>query len=359
MIRRFGFTVLSMLLSSILVGCAMMGGNNNQLKQAQKNRPSEVTVKQDWGKTVYWVEPGSRRLSEEVFGTPQNPKFTVKEQINNARQGTAEFPEGAPGPVIQLIKDLPILVAAPMKHRQTNDRGTRFTVFTHPTPFSDKATPLGFSKDQGGYFNATLTDNVRSDLPGGPMNTHDKVDFETVFHDPDGNRYRVEIAHVVQPPLPGYETGNGVVMDTILHGNTGTGTPLMPREYTHAAFWAMGKIYVNGKMRGKRLTHLMTTQVVRDKDYKLALDEELPLGSDQRHIGDQPHHTHLMIPPVKPYHPMPVVGTMLGMGPVAPKYAPVPTAYELPNGKTQPFIHVMFEQDRITESRGVDLEYTQ
>jgi len=26
----------------------------------------------------------------------------------------------------------------------------------------------------------------------------------------------------------------------------------------------------------------------------------------------------------------------------------VPTAFELPNGKKQPFVHVMFEQDQLT-----------
>lgn len=349
--KFFVFVVLTIFVS----GCGMMGGDSGS-NVSKYESPRKVSVQQDWGKTVYWVKPGPRELSEDVFGTPGNPKFTVRQKIREAKKGTAEFPDGAPQPVIKLIKELPILVAAPRKFRQA--KGNNYTKFTHPTPFSNRAQPLGFSKSQNGYFKATLIDNVRTDRPGGPMNTNDKVEFETVFHDPSGNKYRVEIAHLVQPPMPGYETGNGVVLDTYLHGKTGTGTPLMPRQYTHAAFWSMGKIYVNGEFRGKRLTHLMTTQVVRDKDYELALDEELPLGPENRHIEDQPHHTHLMIAPVKPYHPMPVAGTWFGMGPAAPKFAPVPTEYSLGNGKKQPFIHIMFEQDEITQTRGVDLNFT-
>jgi len=30
-------------------------------------------------------------------------------------------------------------------------------------------------------------------------------------------------------------------------------------------------------------------------------------------------------------------------------FDPAPTAYKLPNGKTQPFIHAMFEQDTIVK----------
>ncbi len=200
-----------------------------------------------------------------------------------------------------------------------------------------------------------MIDKVKTDLPGGPFNTHDQVTFETTFHDPDGNKYRVEIDRLVQPPLPRYKTGNGVVLDRYLHGKTGTGTPLMPREYTLGAFWSMGKLYVNGEYRGTRLTHLMTTQVVRDRDYNLVLDKELPLGENRRHIPDRKHHTHLMIAPVKPYKPMPVVGSLLGLGPTAPKFAPVPTEHTLESGKKQPVIHVMFEQDEIVDTKNVSL----
>lgn len=354
MSRRWSLLTVVVAVAVFVTGSAATGQQN--VEEARRDQPAELVVKQDWEKTVYWVKPGKRELSRQVFGTPDNPQFTVKQALAEAKKGTAEFPDGAPGPVLQLIKDLPILVAAPVKHRRTNESGTRYTVFTHPTPFSDEAEPLPFSRDKNGYFKARLVDRVKTDLSGGPMNTHDEVEFETVFHDPDGNKYRVELAHLVQPPLPRYETGNGVILDRTIHGNTGTGTPLMPEEYTHAAFWAMGKLYVNGEYRGKRLTHLMTTQVVRNRDYELAIDEQMPLGPETRHIPDQPHHTHLMIPPVKPYHPMPVLGWWFGLGPTAPKFAPVPTAYELENGKKQPFIHVMFEQDEITHAEGVQLD---
>lgn len=351
---RFLKISVSFIVIALLVGCGTKG-KKKALKQSKMDEPAKLKVEQDWGKTVYWVETGERELSEEVFGTPENPEFTTDQMVKEAKSGVAEFPEGAPGPVIQLIKDLPILVAAPTEHRETNDDGTKFTQYNHPVPFTDGGVPLGFSKKKNGYFEATLIDRVKSDLPGGPGNTHDKVNFETVFHDPEGNKYRVEIDHLVQPPLPRYETGNGVILDRYIHGKTGTGTPLMPRQYSHGAFWSMGKIYVNGEYRGKRLTHLMTTQVVRNRDYDLAADEELPLGEDKRHIGNQAHHTHLMIAPVEPYKPLPVLGSWFGLGPTAPRKSAVPTEHKLDNGKKQPVIHVMFEQDEITKSQNVDL----
>jgi len=38
-----------------------------------------------------------------------------------------------------------------------------------------------------------------------------------------------------------------------------------------------------------------------------------------------------------------------GRGPV---FKPLKTAFELPNGKPQPFIHVMYEQDTVVEGGG-------
>jgi len=337
-------------LATVALSALVIGGCASQTGlQGERREPQTVTVKQDPGKLVYWVKPGPRvNLSKEVFGTPDNPRrHNVQKYIQQTELG----------PVKQLLRDIPMLVAAPEKARKVNDSGTQYTAFAMPGPFSNNAEPLPMEEGRNGHFEARMVNKVEVDQPGSPFTTTDKLDFETEFHDPDGNRYRIEMKKLVQPPIPGYDTGGGVVMDTQLHGTTGTGTPLMPREYTHGAFWGFGTLYVNGEKRGTWMTHLMTTQTVRKSDYSLAIDEELPLGEDARPVPSQPHHTHLIMMPVEPYKPMPMLGPLLGLGPTAPRHAPVETAYELPNGKKQPFIHVMFEQDTITEADNVSLEF--
>lgn len=270
--------------------------------------------------------PGPRELSEEVFGTPDNPKRTLKQALADIDKP----------PIRKLLKELPILVSAPMKFRKTNEAGTQFTVFAHPTPFSDKGRPLPVSPDKNGYFKATYLDRVSEDQPGKPGNTSDEVELEAWFHDPAGNKYRLEFDHIVQPPFPGYNTQGGVFIDGWLHGTTGTGSPLMPKEYTRAAWWGIVDIYINGEKVDTKVAHMMTTEVVRNRDYELALDEEMALEPSERFIPNQPHHTHLIVMPIKPT-------------PNGPVFEPVKTAFELPNGQKQPFIHMMFEEDTIVE----------
>jgi len=290
---------------------------------ADKSGPvlNQATVEQEPGKTVYWVLPGPRKLSEKVFGTPDGPKRTLGPILEKV---------DAP-PIRQLLKDLPILVAAPKKARQTNEAGTRYTAFAMPTPFSNDGRVVS------GSFETTVYDRVTRDQTGPPGATPDEVELSARFQDPAGNDYRLEFDHVVQPPFPGYETQGGVLVDGWLHGTTGTGSPLMPKEYTRVAWWGVAHLHINGEKVATRVTHLMTTEPVRKSDYSLALDEEMPLAEEDRFIPSQDHHTHLIVLPIEP---------VPGEG---PRFAPVPSAFELPNGKKQPFIHMMFEEDNITE----------
>ncbi len=284
-----------------------------------------VEVSQDEGNVVYWVLPGPRELEAETFGTPDNPKMLFQPKLEAAKQT-----KGPPATPDTLEKN-PFLVGVPEKARSVTEDG-RY-MLNKPNPFSNKARIIS------GEFESSMRDVVRADQKGKPGQTPDQADFEAEFTDPQGNEYRVVLDHVVQPPFPGYETQGGVFTEGFLHGDTGTGTPLMPKQYTFAAWWGLGELYINGEQVDKgRVMHLMTTEVVRDKDYNLAFSDDLPLGPDQRHISDQEHHTHLMMPPVR---------GVPGKGPV---FDPVPTQFELPNGKNQPFMHIMFEQDQLTSN---------
>lgn len=277
----------------------------------------DVVVKQEPGKVFYWVLPGERRLSKQVFGTPANPLRTGETQIKRAK-----------GPMKDLLSKFPFLVGAPLEMRATNMEGTRFTKLKVPTLFSDQA------RITSGQFSVTYRDRQPYDTPGKPIDTLDDADFSASFTDPAGNRYQIKLKRVFMPPIPGYETGGGVITNAWHHGITGTGSPLMPRVYTFGAFWGFGDVVINGEVSDtNKVIHLMTTQIVRDKNYHLAIDQELPLAKENT-IAGQTHHTHLVVLPIK-------------ITPEGPIFEPVNTAYVLPNGKKQPFIHAMWEQDTI------------
>jgi len=278
------------------------------------------------GKVVYWVLPGPRELDPALFGTPDHPKMLFKDKFQAAERAVAAHK--MPPSVPQLLKNLPFLVGVPLKARVLDANGHWW--LKHPTLFSNKARIIS------GNFKATYWDVVKIDPPGPPGKTPDKAEMVAHFTDPSGNNYRVVLNHVIKPPFPGYETAGGVMIDGYHHGNTGTGSPLMPKVKTYGALWGVGDIYINGKLtEPHRVMHMMTTEIVRDRDYHLALDSEMPLPADRWHIKGQPHHTHLVVLPITP---------VKGHGPV---FKPLKTAFILPNGKPQPFIHVMYEQDEI------------
>lgn len=296
------------------------------LAKAHSDSPPDVTVKQEAGKTVYWVTPGPVALDPRVFGTPDNPKRPFSEIMAEAKQMVADGK--APPTLPQLVMDAPILFGAPDKGRKVTADG-RY-MFAAPTPFGNDGRIVQ------GSFEAEYWDNVAEDPPGPPGKTDDKAKMEATFSDPAGNEYRVVLDHVVKPPFPGYETGGGVVTDRYLHGATGDGTPLMPQMWTVGAFWGIADLYMNGELiDDSRVIHMMTTEVVRDKNYNLVQEQDLPVQPDDRLVAGQPHHTHLILPPVSP------------RGGKGPQFSPTPNGFELPNGKKQPFIHIMYEEDTI------------
>jgi len=314
------FTMLpfvAMTASALLAGCAHSGDTTEKSSQPL----GQKRVMQEEGKVTYWVLPGPRKLDQETFGTPDNPKMLLEPKLKAARENKG------PATVPELLQKVPVMVAAPEKGRRVTSDGDY--VLAQPTPFSNKARVIQ------GSFEATFTDMVKTDPPGKPGETPDTAEFTAEFSDPKGNAYRVVLDHVVKPPFPGYETEGGVMLDSVHHGATGTGSPLMPEVDTVAALWGVGALYINGELvDDHRVMHLMTSEVVRNKDYELVHTRDLPLGPGERHISGQEHHTHLMMPPIK--------GTKKG-----PVFSPVPTAFELPNGNKQPFLHIMFEQDRV------------
>lgn len=72
----------------------------------------------------------------------------------------------------------------------------------------------------------------------------------------------------------------------------------MVRLYNYGSFWGVGTLAMNdGEQTWEnREIHLMTTQMVRDRNYSLAIEEEMPLSYP--YLG-RDHHTHGILPPVE------------------------------------------------------------
>ncbi|HKJ94174.1 MAG TPA: hypothetical protein VKA32_00925 [Gammaproteobacteria bacterium] len=246
--------------------------------------PIEIKASQDVG-GVHVALPAHRQLDPTVFGPPDLPRHYA----------------GTP-----MITGVP-----PMLREKTPDGGYQTKVLT---PFGNKSVVMGGGKLMLDSIDATATDAARS---------ADSVKFSASWQDKSGNTYSVKCCGKLATHGLEYPTYGGVWTNGIMHGFTGIGTPLMPSEYTYYAFWGMGQVEKNGKVLDKpRLVHVMLTEYVRGKDYRLAWDKD---------VTPTRTHLHLMVPPFKP-----------DMKDGVFVKSPVKTGMTLPNGKALPFWHVMF-----------------
>lgn len=228
--------------------------------------PIEIKVSLKGGSTR-WTLPGPRQMDPAVFGTPAHPIGFEK----------------TPFPLVGIKPGM----------RQIMNKN--YSIVDHATPFSDWMT-VGV-----GDLEMTLTDATAID----GATTKDKVAFVATFQAPDKSHdYRVE-ANMALPHGKFFPTFGGVVTDHLLHGATGLGTRLMPTEYTYVAFWAKGRLYVDGKLTNdNHLVHVMITEGVRKKG---KLQSEGGVNGVGRVV-------HLMMPPYK-------------VGPKGPEKSPLKTHY--------------------------------
>lgn len=319
--RDDGFTDVSR--RTVLGGLAgmtalgMSGGS-----AAERSRPHSmqssgisytVEVTQQKGKPVNWVLPGPRRISEEVFGTPDNP-LLGDAALKHAKKFNPKMAD--------LLDQFPTLVALPEDMRQTNDDGSEFTITSVPTAFSDEARPVE------GSLNLTYRDRAPW---AGFLQGQDEAKLDVQFTDPEDNTYRGQINKLDRKQ----EThAGGVLVGGLIHGKTGIGSPLFPQVYNYASFWGVGTLDINDgeQTLENRVIHFMTTQMARDNDYALAVDENMPL--DWPFLG-RSHHTHGFFFPIK-------------MTEVGPTYDPLDLPFPSNKDQGQPFIHIMFDMDEVT-----------
>ena len=270
----------------------------------------DVHVTQAEGQAVNWVLPGPRRLSEQVFGTPDNPMMgdDLIQHLKNQR------PE-----LESILDEMPLPFAVPEEMRETNEDETEYTITSVPTPFGDEHEPTEGALD--------LVYKDRQ--PGaGIRRASDEIELDIAFTDPAGNDYTIEVDHLEDRMF------GGVLNGGVIHGTTGIGTPLMTKTYNYGSFWAVGRLVMNGGERTweNREIHFMTTQMVRDENYALMLDENM--SPDNPYLGRQ-HHTHGIIPPVE-------------ITDEGPRFSPLDTPFPPDADQGQPFIHIMYDQDEVT-----------
>lgn len=296
--ERLGVLVAGVLMVALLAGITAGAnphdGDAKGIEKPNVNKWSTphgqaLSTEQPAGKEVNWILPGQRRLDPAIFGSPDAPLGFEDD------------------------------IGVPVDDRLTDANGTSYTTTDFPTPHSDNHAPVD------GSYRARMVDITPIDGP----DSRDHATATIRFTSPDGNHtYRVDLKKVV-PVGPDHPFLGGVVVDHLLHGKTGIGTKLQPTQYAYGAFWGVAELHVDGELvRDNQLLHLMVTENVRNEDYELMIDGELPrTGVD----------THVILPPV-------------AVTEIGPQPAPVPTGYELPNGGEQPFAHVMFDD---TDTEGL------
>ncbi|HQU16731.1 MAG: hypothetical protein B7Z66_11465 [Chromatiales bacterium 21-64-14] len=256
--------------------------------------PIRVKLSQDGG-GVFVALPDYRKLDPDVFGTPELPRAYG----------------GTPG-----ISGVP-----PMARGVDDGHYTKLKMLS---PFGDKYMVMADGHLKIDALDATATDAAR---------TADWTHMTASWKDQSGNTYEVKCCKVMAAHGLEYPTFGGVVTNTILHGVSRIGTPLMPSEFTYFAFWGMGSVMKNGKVIDpQRMVHGMLTEYVRTTGYRLGFDKDITPTRLQ---------FHLMVSPFKP-----------DMATGHYTNAPVNTGFTLPNGMPLPFWHVMFENLKVEAHRG-------
>lgn len=290
------FLALTIALLIMMIAPSHPYANHEGTGLSQGDIGRAVFVNQAPGNVVRWIFPGPRRLDPALFGTPQIP--------------FGDEPD----------------IGVPLTDRIVSRDGRSFTTTISPTPFSD------FFVTVGGGFQAHMIDLNPTDTPV----SQDHAEAEFFFTSPDGDHHYNVVLTKILPVGHAHPFFGGVLINGVLHGRTGFGTRLQPTSKTYAAFWGVAQFFVDGLLvADNRIVHLMTTERVRSPDhdrYRLLFDSELYLANGM--------HAHLLLPDM-------IVTPQGGM-----RKHPLPTGFLLPNGREQPFIHIMFESVMIGDATG-------
>lgn len=199
-----------------------------------------------------------------------------------------------------------------------NENETTFDVTQGPMPFSGNYTSIN------GNFYMNLTDLTSMNVS--PSNNTAKAEFN--FTDPSGKIKYAVVLKNIDNVAESLFTFNCVI------GNSSTDKCTEPTTYTYGYIWGVGDLYVNGTLvNDNRIIRIIASERVNSSDnesYKPLFDKE------QSNKGIE---TRLFLPEL-------VVNKDGIM-----ENQPVPTNVTLPDGRTQSFINVIFENSQLKDHR--------
>jgi len=186
-----------------------------------------------------------------------------------------------------------------------------------PTPFSNRIA-VG-----AGSYSLTVRDVDAEDS----TDSMDAVDnFSLSFTLDDGTTYTADAINIIHKPLGAGDHSfmGGVGIDTIMHGDTGLGTALMPKMLAYITLWGMVDLKDESGtvVASNRIIHLMVASRARTSDLELITDT----ATDATDHSPTMVETHIILPPVN----------------MAGEMDPIP-------GTRHGFLHLMFEQVTLSD----------
>ena len=158
-----------------------------------------------------------------------------------------------------------------------------------PTPFSNNTA------ETTGSYSLTVSDTNAEDS----QSSEDAVTSVDIrFTGSDGQAYKIDRIDVIHKPAGAgdHTFYGGVGFNKVMHGNTGIGTPLMPKMLSYITLWGLADLKdanTDTVIASDRLIHIMTGTNVRDENRQLVTGVE----KDESDHNVRNVHTHIMLPP--------------------------------------------------------------
>ncbi len=205
---------------------------------------------------------------------------------------------------------------------ESSDVGVVYEVLPGPSVINPAMNPTPFSNNiklTTGDYNLVVEDNTDTDSP---ESTDAVISVNIKFTANNGRHFKIDRINVIHKPegAGDHTFFGGVGLNKVMHGNTGIGTPLMPKMLAYITLWGITdlKDATTGEVvAANRIVHIMTASRVRDKDLKLIPSVDVDKSDHDFRMAE----THVILPPLD------MAGNM----------SPVP-------GTDHGFIHMMWEQ---------------
>lgn len=223
--------------------------------------------------------------------------------------------------------DYPNLVA--FTESSSSDIGVVYEVLPGPAAINPDMNPTPFSNNTK-ITTGAYSFKVADQTPNDSKNSTDEVKSVNIqFTGNNGTPYLIDNIRIIHKPSGAgdHTFFGGVGINKVMHGNTGIGTPLMPKMLSYITLWGLTNLKnaeTGEVIASNRIVHIMTTTKVRDGNRNLITS----IDSDLSDYNIRNAQTHILLPPQDMQgNPSPVPGTDHG------------------------FLHMMFENVKLSEGQ--------